>query len=882
MKFKFLFLTGLIILSMSLASAGFNFSGYKIDTSYSGGDVITGNFNMSFSNQKDANFSSSFGGEKRLTDLLDDSGYQAGDDYTCIPGNCEKGYSSSGGQQSRTIGLTSGETKKYGFVITGNGVEITDFTFDISSNIGNSCINQFSLDLFNDGERDFVNDKYVDELCGTRNYGCFKEADSSSDSQIQSQEYCEKITLSASPAYRVGAKIKNSTTGGDLKMGIYNMDGELLGQECGLPKNTQDFQDRDCIVNYSAKSSFEALVCVKATSGNYRIRDENKDTCGNWGADSNGDFDVDYEIYAQGLKYGAVNSKLNEEVYGNINTGQSLIDNLQEYIDEVYDGSCSPNCVIPFSIFGVTQSVTLGSLIVTYDTSSSGGKESKNIYDIEEQEFTINSSVLNFDISDLGFVAPNTTGKKTFKLSFDGQELFSKQINVSTGFIFDVAPRFALIGQKTLFKVVYTGNVTSTKWTFENNTVTSNNKETTYTFREDGDFDINVEVTNNKGEVSKKSFKINVGNAKDSANITIKRYETRIINITKEIDLLTSSVKDEVKKEVDVVELGNSLSKLKEDFNVASTDEEYLEVVNNLLELDIPYSISKSASGEVPAAIGIENIDTSYIEEISLKEAADSGDLTDSISSWMNENYDVDVNFETISAFGDGERKDILTKFKIKMNNKGDTEDDAYLIIGYPFENVKFITGEGKGVGSGSGTYVFFSEGNTNDVEFLVPEKISVEDLGIYLSPEITKLSLSEEDILPPGQDKTFKTKGFMFWIIVLLAGTLVLYIILQEWYKRNYEIHLFRDKDDLYNLINFVYNGRANGLDDGEVRRKLKSSSWSGEQINYAIRKLDGKRTGMWEIPIFKFFENRKVRDEIQRRQPGNFNARFIKEPRF
>ncbi len=110
----------------------------------------------------------------------------------------------------------------------------------------------------------------------------------------------------------------------------------------------------------------------------------------------------------------------------------------------------------------------------------------------------------------------------------------------------------------------------------------------------------------------------------------------------------------------------------------------------------------------------------------------------------------------------------------------------------------------------------------------------------------------------------------------------LIVYIILQEWYKKKYESHLFANKDDLFNIINFVYNARASGISDSEIRRKLGESSWKGEQISYAFKKIDGKRTGMWEIPLLKFMENKKVKEEIERRQGKPLDTSFIKRPGF
>ena len=81
---------------------------------------------------------------------------------------------------------------------------------------------------------------------------------------------------------------------------------------------------------------------------------------------------------------------------------------------------------------------------------------------------------------------------------------------------------------------------------------------------------------------------------------------------------------------------------------------------------------------------------------------------------------------------------------------------------------------------------------------------MKLEDLGIYVSPDISKLGGVYENI-PFVEKQSFKWLLFVILILILLILVLVVYIFLQEWYKRKYESHLFKNKDELYNLINFV-----------------------------------------------------------------------------
>ena len=300
--------------------------------------------------------------------------------------------------------------------------------------------------------------------------------------------------------------------------------------------------------------------------------------------------------------------------------------------------------------------------------------------------------------------------------------------------------------------------------------------------------------------------------------------------------------------------------------------------MNKLLELNLPKSVLISKSGKLPLAVGFNDLDVKYIKEISKKEAEDDAKLKDRIIGWVRENYSPDIAFEQVSALRTDEER-LLSKFKIVLNAKNSQE--SYLIIDYPLESIIFYKDYGtKETSSSGGTYIPLKS-DIKEIEFLIKEDISVEELNAYISPDISKLGIINEEICPPGDERCttpYPIKWVLIWIGLILGGFLIVYIILQEWYKRNYESHLFKNKDDLYNVINFIYNSRVAGLESKEIKHKLKGTGWKNEQIVYAFRKIDGKRTGLFEIPIFKMFENRKVRRELEKRQNGMIDTRFIK----
>ena len=86
----------IVITGIALVNADFEFGDQDVEKDYSGGELLKGEFNMSFSNQTNLNFTSSLGGTRSLLDVLQGS-FVRGNDYTCRPSNCMSDFSASSG-----------------------------------------------------------------------------------------------------------------------------------------------------------------------------------------------------------------------------------------------------------------------------------------------------------------------------------------------------------------------------------------------------------------------------------------------------------------------------------------------------------------------------------------------------------------------------------------------------------------------------------------------------------------------------------------------------------------------------------------------------------------------------------------------------------------
>ncbi len=879
----------LCIIFIGNVSASFDLRNESVVDSYSAGDKIKGFITISFSDEiARGQLTSNFQGNMSLIDFLDRNNITRGKNYSCNSFDCGNVYSSNA---SLTQFNVAGE-KNIGLRFTGENIDgIDSVSLGVSTSGGPVCGKSFSIDVLGDGEDVITNDVSSGQACEPKDYGCFnKTLGSYSEKLVSNFPLCEKIELQSGPSFKVGARVKDSMQGaGELRMRLLDLNGNQLADDCILGAHPGGEADLECVIEHSSSSMGSYLVCLigdanlnDITAGNapnYKIKYEQSGSI--CGYDSSGNKDNrDYEIFGRAMQFGSFSAVINDN-YFEEKTGTLLKDYINDYLFENFESGsggldCSPECVVPIKFIGQEQ-VSINNVQLIYNNGDSDNK----IYDVSLKPSVLSSDVLKLDLEKANFIIPFESKAKEFILRLNGNEIISKKINIKESFDFDLSPKFVLVGRATTFTAITNKNVSSSSWNFgDGETFESNSKSTAHTYTDEGSFDLEVILNVGANLTSRKNFNITVGDARTSANLTIKEYKERIGNLTNQINSFSGFLKSEIEGEIEIRELRASLTAVENRFEQALDDEDYLEVVDDLLELDIPISIFRSSSGTLPIEIGLDNIDVKYIEAISNKKASNPEDLELAIVGWLERNYDVEVDFEVVSLSDDNGIDVLLSKFRFDITEK-DNAEEGYLIIDYPLDEIKFAGDYGqRGVDSGSGTYLSVS--SDGSVEFLIKEEIDLEDLGAYLSPEISKFSIDDREICEGDECPKAEFPLVMYLLTTwgLLILFFIIYMILQQWYKKRYERYLFKNPDDLYNLINFIYNGRKSGLADGEIRRKLKDSGWGGEKITYAFRKIDGKRTGMFEIPLLKFRENKKVREEIAMRHGGIVDARFIKRP--
>jgi hypothetical protein len=881
-----------VFIVSACASASFNYKNNSLETIYSGGEIVRGTINISLTSEPASSaFTSNFDGSTTLIDLLKNNSFSENIDYTCTFPNCITGYKVKSSVSS--LGLDEDTPQVIGFKITGNGdVKVTSIKFLLTSDVGASCSRQILIDVLDKNESFIQSNKNSGVACAEQNKGCFDDGLGSYLSvDLTLLPYCEKMTLNPAPAYQIGAVVINGTKTTNLTMQLYDSKGNDTGDflaDCKLPKNTQGTESVGCVVNYTVSREKNYFVCIyaKDDDSGYQVRAEKESpVCG---TDTNGPpFNIDYELFATPLAFDTIGTlEINESLFfaqneNNEYNDGSLIGYVNQYLTDRYQNNCSNGCIIPFKIEGVHQTLNLDASSDGYGIRYMLGSGSTRypeltIYRLESEESKITTpKYLNVEVEKAGIKIPLTSNATKLYLYLGGQPILPNplSISVSPSFDFDITPKIVLIGPETEFQAILPATIIHSSWNFgDGTTAESTSKFATHRYVEakaEG-YKVEVELTRSDGRIARRTFDLSMGGLNESATKLVNEYNYRINNITAEIAAFPGSLGQQVERVLDLKNTNLSFGKVKYDLKNATTDEDYSAVIEDTLKLDIPYSIvSKEEGNSMPASIGFGNINTNPIEQISDK-TIDSSEkreqLKQSIISWMESNYGANIDYKIIFKYAEKSDKTgevLLTYVKITATKKGTSDYPAYLIIDYPKDSMKFAQNYSE-KSVGSATYI--PVGDSTTIEFVVDDAIKIAELGIYVSPEVNNLPGFESYGIV--QKAGFNWGRFSLWLGILLIIAFAAYIALQEWYKRNYESSLFKNPNDLYNVINFIHNSRKSGMSDSEIEKKLKSSGWKGEQISYAFKKIDGKRTGMWEIPIFRFFEQKKIKQEIAKRQ--------------
>ena len=883
MRWKFVLIFGilLVIVSLGVVSASFiQGNGTEIEEDYAPGALLRGSLNISLENEPvNSLISSNFQGSINLIDFLDENFLSYPEDFSCIPSDCEEGYVSTNGQPSKSFSLNYGEEKIVSLLIDGTITSIGELEINFSVTNSPGCINPLKIDVLDDGATEWESKKFNNEFACTyeTGRGCFDINEVLSPAIIDDEvPYCEKIKLVEGGSFSLGSWVKKGSTSwqsGLLKMYLWDSDNMEL-ESCDLPEPSTSGGEISCTISHENIEAEGYYVCIQATSSinGYETKRESVDSCGFYAEPGEEIEYHDYYIFAKAAKFDNIGEfSFNQEEYEEQNSGQLSDYIFDNYIDDRYEGDCNGGCSIPIKIKAYRDlSVEISSVRLKYHTGA-GPDTTTLIYDATKETAEISSDFLILDLEKANISVPASYGSHTVKVYLGGQEILEEEIEVlNVATIEKVLPIVASASVPTKF-IVFASGVESYEWDFGDGSKVETTTENTiyHTYPSIGTYNLEITAENEAGK-SSKTFSISVRSPEDEINRTLAEKKEKLDNIKGQVDAIAGWYKGEIEKLVKVDEFESEISSLEKRYETASSSSEYIKIMSELIELKIPNSIkvSKSGGSFLP---GLDDVNPDYLVELGLK--ADSPEkYKNPIINWINTNVDLNVENKIYSLYYDDETLILGSVISLKITPKEDFSKETYLVIDKSYEEITFKENYNEKAVKAA-TVITFSELNVGEekiIEFISPEQIEIVNLPVYISPDFSELPEVGGGIgvyIPPG----LPWKKITIYLIILLFAAFIVYIFLQEWYKRYYEKHLFKNRNDLFNLINFITNALNQGLSKKETIKKLKEYKWGGEQIVYAFKKARGERTGMWEIPIFKSFERRKLKKELEKRRKAD-----------
>jgi len=864
----------------------------NINSQYVTGEKISGWINVSFINEPIGGIISNGVNSIKLIDLIKNSSAI----YTCNPLNCLDKYSKQGsGAESKVIAING--DKLVGIELNGKEVEVTKFSINISSNAVSSCDGQLDIDVLDDNSINWGNNKFMVESCESDIRSKCYSGEYSQWLALSSQTYCENITLPKAPAFEIKAFIKKDIgatefSAGIIKAEIFEISNEerYIAGGCSLSDPTNSGNYASCLINYTSKEKGDYLICIStrepSESGSvegYSIRGKSSGPfCGFLGDPTiENSFEGDYDVSVETKKFGPVGGiVLNETVFASQNNQESLIEYINNYIGNKYNKNCTNGCIIPFGISGLEQQITINNVNVVYTSTGSAGTTVSQIYELAKTPALISNNFSKLNLDSANFKAPNEKGNKTLIISLNGNEILRKKINVigqSDILLTDIYPKETAAAYQTTFTAIYINgstNISSStfQWQFGDGTPvqTSSTNKIQHTYTEVGNYTIKVKAIKNNIDLGSVSLNILVKSPKDLINSTIKSYRINIAKIKSQISSFPNEYQETIKEKLDINELTSELDEIESDYKSlisksSTTDNEYIEIMNLLNAMKIPKAIQASVDKKTTFIDDKEIIDTKIINDLFDEDYSESENVAyqNAISKWSNIFIDATLENKVISIYYEDSIENIISEFVMQIQSKKTIDYPVYLVISEDKDNLIYLS-ENKSEETEGATGVVLDLSNSNTVKFAVEGSVDSFEIPIYLAPKSDKISITGEISEIP--EESFWKRALIPFIILVIVF-FVIYILLQEWYKKNYESHLFKNKNDLYNLIYFVSNAKNQRLLDNEIKIRLKKSNWKSEQIDYAIKKFEGKRVGMWEIPIFKWRDKKKINEEMMKR---------------
>jgi len=367
--------------------------------------------------------------------------------------------------------------------------------------------------------------------------------------------------------------------------------------------------------------------------------------------------------------------------------------------------------------------------------------------------------------------------------------------------------------------------------------------ELNYTFNASGSYELNITITDKNSRKYSKVFIIEVKSPSDIVQnlLASKISDLTIINsfITSNFSVTEAGL---VKRSLELADAEAVLTSLQGKEVLAATDQDYIEIYNNLTQISIPESVAVTESiDNTPLFSDSSNINLNSVVSFaggSYSSSQESGYIN-GIIDWNIKNLDMELDYKEASVLIEGEiLPETLKIFSLKASKRtGFSGESPYLIL-KDLGDIEFAGSYGQQTKEGFiGIPI---DASSETFVFSTMSDVSFDTLPVFASPSLADISPLEGTVGAPKKIEK-QSKWILFSLIVglLILIGVVVYVVMMLWYKKKYESYLFKNKNDLYNIVNYVKNSKSKGKSNSEILESLKKAGWTSEQIKYVMKKV-------------------------------------------
>ncbi len=340
-----------------------------------------------------------------------------------------------------------------------------------------------------------------------------------------------------------------------------------------------------------------------------------------------------------------------------------------------------------------------------------------------------------------------------------------------------------------------------------------------------------------------------------------------ITEISKQ-DLFVQSILNEY---LNLDDIDQELMNLETAYENAETSEEYAQITSNLSLIKIPKSISLMINtNSIRFYPSEENVKLDVLREVGGGSYGNEEEgYKGAIYNWNDANLKTTLTFREIAINYNAYEQVTLRIFRFEFD-KTKMVDDAYFIV-EKFPDIIFEGTSGAGMQESNSGYLYtLLRQAPNTITFATSYNVDFLSIPAFTSPSLSNLSPPEKLGKFEEWIDNSRTKWILFAVIViilLLIGAII-YVLIHSWYRKKYEAHLFKTRNNLFNIMTYIQNAKKKGMSRDETIENLKKAGWTGEQISYAMRKYEGKKIlGLIRNPVNLTPEAEK---KIQEKNPS------------